>query len=86
MKYQFDPIAESTPLATHTFNARQNQQAERARECNAERIFRWSYIPHESYLPKYVLSAIAEAGYSVVMIGSTTYQHSTFALYREVSL
>lgn len=58
-------------------------QREKASANNVERVFRFRDINgNVAALPKYVRSAIADAGYVPVYLGGTTYSHSIIGMKR----
>ena len=81
MNRTFDTLADTPPAADYSYGSA--QQMHKAAELNAERIFKFRFVHGIQDLPKYIISAIDAAGYDVAMIGSTTYQHSTFALFHK---
>lgn len=76
----FNIATQTTPVDDYDFHGNQLGVAV-ANDC--ERAFRFRYIAgNVSSLPKYILSAIREAGYTPVHLGGTTYSHSVIGLQR----
>lgn len=74
----FNAIASSTPVESFAFAG---NQAEKAKQAGATRAFRSAFIQGDvKRLPKYMLTAIAAAGFRPVYLGGTTFKHSVIGL------
>lgn len=78
MSKQFSVTAETVAVGDYEFAGEQAAKAER----NAiVRVFRFRDIRGNVLsLPKYIRSAISDAGYEPVYLGGTTYSHSVIGL------
>ena len=80
MTRTFNIETKTTPIAEWEFTSRQKEQAARAEAQKVERIFKFRAIHKISDLPKYIATAISEAGYTPVIIGGTTYSYTVIGL------
>ena len=74
----FDIATETETLDDYDFSGNQQQKA-LANDC--VRAFRFRYLAGDvNKLPKYILIAIHEAGYTPIHLGGTTYKYSVVGL------
>ena len=75
---EFNVVQETESIENYDFPANSNQENV-AQRIRATRILFWNH-DSRGRLPKYALTAIADAGYTVEKIGCTTYRSNTFGL------
>lgn len=78
MSKTFSVTADTEAAADYAFAG---EQASKAARYSVERVFRFRDIRGNVLnLPKYIRSAISDAGYEPVYLGGTTYSHSVIGL------
>lgn len=76
----FNIETETTPVTEFEFVG---EQLVKATTNNCERAFSFRFLAgNVNALPKYIKSAIAEAGFRPVYLGGTTYKYSIIGLVR----
>lgn len=74
----FDLGVDTTPIAEYEFPVL--GQFVKAKVEGCEKVFRFRNIHSVSYLPQYIRTAIFNAGYEAVIVGSSSFKYTIIGL------